>query len=40
MPEIQWTTEAVEAKVEELIRLWEPHCVPTWNRCWPTTSPI
>ena len=26
MPEIQWTTEAVEAKVEELIRLWEPHC--------------
>ena len=26
MPEIQWTTEAVDAKVEELIGLWETHC--------------
>ena len=24
--EVQWTSEAVQAKVEELIRLWEPHC--------------
>ena len=24
MPEIQWTTEAVEAKAQEMIRIWEP----------------
>ena len=21
-----WTTEAVEAKAQEMIRMWEPHC--------------
>ena len=26
MPEIQWTTEAVEAKALEMIDMWEPHC--------------
>ena len=24
MPEIKWTTEAVEAKAQEMIRMWEP----------------
>ena len=26
MPEIQWTAEAVEAKAQEMIVMWEPHC--------------
>ena len=26
MPEIQWTSEAVEAKAKEMIGIWEPHC--------------
>ena len=26
MPEIQWTSEAVEAKAKEMIGMWEPHC--------------
>ena len=29
MPEIQWTTEAVEAKAKEMIQMWEPHCSTT-----------
>ena len=24
--DIQWTTKAVEAKAQEMIRMWEPHC--------------
>jgi hypothetical protein len=24
-----WTTEAVEAKAQEMIRMWEPHCRST-----------
>jgi len=26
---IQWTTEAVEAKAKEMIHMWEPHCSTT-----------
>ena len=24
--EVQWTSEAVEAKAQEMIVMWEPHC--------------
>jgi|TARA_B100001939_G_C16598610_1_gene470023 hypothetical protein len=27
--DIQWTTEAVEAKAKEMIHMWEPHCSTT-----------
>ena len=27
--DIQWTTEAVEAKAQEMIHMWEPHCSTT-----------
>ena len=27
--DIQWTSEAVEAKAQELIHMWEPHCSTT-----------
>ena len=27
--DIQWTTEAVEAKAKEMIQMWEPHCSTT-----------
>ena len=27
--DIRWTTEAVEAKAQEMLHMWEPHCSTT-----------